>query len=74
MGKTEVPQCIRKENKMNDPNKAKREQEEREDEERRRKRRQEDEESSRRTFNLLTGDMLNIGILGGIDLDITTPW
>lgn len=75
MGKTEVSHCIiRKENKMNDPNKEKREREDREEKERRRKRSQEDEESSRRMFNMSMGDMLNTGILGGIDFDITTPW
>lgn len=59
---------------MNDPNREKREREEREEEERRRKRRQEDEESSQRMFNASMGDMLNTGIPGGIDFDITTPW
>ncbi len=32
-----------------------------------------DEDSSRRSYNMAMGDMLNTGIPGGIDMDITTP-
>lgn len=47
------------------------------EEERARKRRKEEEEQaeqSRRAFNMCTGDMLNTGIPGGIDMNMTTPW
>jgi hypothetical protein len=38
-----------------------------------RKRQEDDDESSGRLRNMLMGDVLNTGIPGGIDLDITTP-
>lgn len=41
------------------------------------RRRDDDDEASRRssqqTYNMATGDMLNTGIPGGIDMDMTTP-
>jgi hypothetical protein len=43
-----------------------------EQEESDRRRRQSDEDSRRMT-NLALGDMLNTGIPGGFDMDITTP-
>jgi hypothetical protein len=42
----------------------------REEEEARRKQ----EEDNTRLRNVALGDMLNTGIPGGIDMDITTPW
>lgn len=43
--------------------------------ERKRKRREEEEESdNRRRRNMLMGDILNTGIPGGFDSDMTTPW
>lgn len=38
------------------------------------RRRDDDDETSRRNLNMMTGDMLNTGLPGGIDLDMTTPW
>ncbi len=45
---------------------ARRKQQEEEDEKRRR-------ESDERMRNMALGDMLNTGIPGGLDMDITTP-
>ena len=38
-----------------------------------RRRRDEEAAESARSTNMLMGDMLNTGIPGGIDMDITTP-
>ena len=37
------------------------------------RRRREDDDTTRRAMNAAMGDMLNTGIPGGIDMDITTP-
>lgn len=37
------------------------------------RRRREDDDSCRRSMNAAMGDMLNTGIPGGVDMDITTP-
>jgi hypothetical protein len=55
---------------MNDNDKIRKQQEE-EEAERNRKNR---EAENRRLYNSATGDMLNTGIPGGVDLDPTTPW
>ena len=54
--------------KVHKAEEARRKQQEDEDDRKRR------EEDNRRLHNLAMGDMLNTGIPGGIDMDITTPW
>lgn len=39
-----------------------------------RRRKERDDEDARRQRNASMGDMLNTGIPGGIDMDISTPW
>lgn len=34
---------------------------------------QDDDDSARRIYNAATGDMLNTGIPGGLDMDMSTP-